>query len=100
MAIFGCILFTLFILFDFNRLAQLNEVTDVNNCIESFDVSLIEPSELILQYTVYDATCEENNDGSILTNVSGGTMPYAYFWSNGLYDNDLYNLSKTLINFY
>ena len=69
-------------------------VTDVNNCIEIFDVSIVQPTELILQYTVYDATCEENNDGSILTNVSGGTFPYAYFWSNGLYDSDLYNLSK------
>ena len=39
MAIFGCILFTLFILFDFNRLAQLNEVTDANNWDTAFSLA-------------------------------------------------------------
>ena len=39
MAIFGCILFTLFILFDFNRLAQLNEVTDLNNWDTAFSLA-------------------------------------------------------------
>ena len=38
-AIFGCILFTLFILFDFNRLAQLNEVTDLNNWDTAFSLA-------------------------------------------------------------
>ena len=71
-------------------------VEDQNNCIESFDITVIQPEELILGYSVYHATCEENDDGSITTNVSGGTIPYAYFWSNGLYDSDLYNLSKGL----
>ena len=33
-----------------------------------------------------------SNDGSILTNVTGGTAPYFYQWSTGNLDQDLYNL--------
>ena len=55
---------------------------------------LIDPEERMgFGYSVINATCEENNDGSITTNVAGGTMPYGYFWSNGLYDSDLYSIN-------
>ena len=33
-----------------------------------------------------------SNDGSILTNVTGGTAPYFYQWSTGNLAQDLYNL--------
>jgi len=71
-------------------------VQDSNNCTESFDVTITQPEELIFDYSVYHATCEENNDGSITTNVAGGTSPYEYSWNDELYDDnsDLYNLSK------
>ena len=70
------------------------EVTDSNGCPGSFDATITQPEELILEMLASHATCEENNDGSITTNVAGGTEPYDYSWSNGLYDQDLYNLAK------
>ena len=71
-------------------------VQDYNNCTQTFAVDVLEPEEVIINFLVMDASCEENNDGSISTNVSGGTMPYAYLWSNGDYYADLVNLSKGL----
>ena len=71
-------------------------VEDINNCSETFNVWVSEPEELNISYTVFNASCEENNDGSITTNVSGGTMPYAYQWSNGDYYSDLIGLSRGL----
>ena len=69
-------------------------VQDVNNCSETFNVEVFQPEEVIIDYLVMDASCEENNDGSISTNVSGGTLPYAYLWSNGDFTSDINNLSK------
>ena len=54
-------------------------VQDVNNCSETFNVEVFQPEEVIINYLVMDASCEENNDGSISTNVSGGTLPYRLF---------------------
>tara|TARA_B110000902_G_scaffold138455_1_gene160070 strand:- start:2552 stop:6121 length:3570 start_codon:yes stop_codon:yes gene_type:complete len=71
-------------------------VQDANNCSETFFVSITQPEELVINYTVFDASCEENNDGSITTNISGGSLPYAYQWSNGDYYADLIGLSKGL----
>lgn len=69
-------------------------VQDLNNCTETFSVEIFEPDELTIDYVITDATCEENNDGSITSIVSGGTMPYEYFWSNGTNDSEINNLSK------
>ena len=69
-------------------------VQDINNCTETFNIEVFQPEEVIIDYLVMNASCEENNDGSISTNVSGGTLPYAYLWSNGDFTSDLNNLSK------
>ncbi len=69
-------------------------VQDVNNCSATFSVEIFQPEEVIINCLAFDASCEENNDGSISANVSGGTMPYAYLWSNGDYSSELNNLSK------
>ena len=49
---------------------------------------------MTIDYLITNATCEENNDGSISSIVSGGTMPYDYFWSNGTNNYEINNLSK------
>ena len=69
-------------------------VTDSNNCIETFDVEVIQPDEINLDFIVMDASCFENNDGEITTIVSGGSLPYQFLWSNGEVTKDLFNLSE------
>ena len=73
-------------------------VTDSNNCIETFDVEVIQPDEINLDFIVMDASCFENNDGEIITNISGGSLPYQYLWSNGELSKDLFNLSEGKYN--
>jgi len=46
-----------------------------------FQVIITEPDEIILTMTPSDASCLTCNDGSITVNVTGGVLPYQYFWT-------------------
>jgi hypothetical protein len=46
-----------------------------------FQVTITEPDEIILTMTPSDASCQTCNDGSITVNVTGGVLPYQYFWT-------------------
>ena len=56
-------------------------VTAPDACSVSSSVTLVEPDVLEMQTTPSPATCGKLN-GSITTNVTGGTGAYAYLWSN------------------
>ena len=47
---------------------------------------------------VINTTCFGCNDGSIGINVTGGTPPYSYHWSDGAITEDRNNLSEGLYN--
>ena len=53
-------------------------LTDANGCIDSVEVTLIEPNEITNIITPIDASCFDECDGSITVNSSGGTPPYTY----------------------
>ena len=57
-------------------------VSATDACPASASVTLVEPSQIIIDHTIVDATCNLNN-GSIQTVVNGGTASYIYLWSNG-----------------
>ncbi|MCB9198798.1 MAG: T9SS type A sorting domain-containing protein [Flavobacteriales bacterium] len=60
-------------------------MADVNECFGEYNITISEPAALQLDpnFTITDATCL-GNDGSITsTNVTGGTLPYAYQWTGG-----------------
>ena len=46
-----------------------------------------------LSGVVSDISCYGQTDGSINLSVVGGASPYTYQWSNGLTNEDIYNLS-------
>lgn len=58
-------------------------VTDDDLVSASDSVYITEPELLQALKTISNVKCFGICDGSILLNVSGGTIPYSYDWSNG-----------------
>lgn len=59
------------------------EVTDANNCIQTISTSVEQPDEITHSFTVEDVLCKGLAEGSIEAEISGGTQPYTFQWSNG-----------------
>ena len=57
-------------------------VTDINGCLGIESVTITQPSALLTGIQSADISCNGVNDGIASVNVSGGTMPYSYLWSN------------------
>lgn len=66
-------------------------VTDGKGCQKTEVFEVNEPSQLVTSVTHQNQMYL--NNGSISVNVSGGTLPYAYSWSNGQTSEDLNGLT-------
>ncbi len=58
-------------------------VTDFNGCVSNSSYLVTEPNVLVANATGTNLTCNGNNTGTVGVNVTGGTVPYGYLWSNG-----------------
>jgi len=68
-------------------------VTDANGCFSEQTLALNDlGAPQIDSVDITDAKCFENYDGSIDMHVSGGALPYTFFWSNGDTIEDPLNL--------
>ena len=57
-------------------------VTDANNCTTSVTAMVTEPTALVFTSAFTDVLCNGGSDGTAGVNISGGTTPYSYQWSN------------------
>lgn len=57
-------------------------VSDNGGCSATQTFTLTEPSDLLLSMAVTTIDCTDPNSGALQANVSGGTQPYNYQWSN------------------
>jgi hypothetical protein len=55
---------------------------DVHGCIQDLSIEIEVPAELHLDLAIEPISCTGASDGSILTEVSGGTAPY--IWLSGM----------------
>jgi gliding motility-associated-like protein len=55
-------------------------VTDANGCVDSSLAVVTGPVALNLSMTISDVSCAGASDGYAAVQVTGGTMPYAYYW--------------------
>lgn len=56
--------------------------SDQNSCTATASLVITQPDPFLSNAIVADESCEGENDGEIDANVSGGTSPYGYLWSN------------------
>ena len=74
-------------------------ITDLNGCISTSSISLIEPLELTSSiqssnnYNGYDISCIGMLDGGAQVSVAGGVSPYDYTWNTGAVSQNLNNIS-------
>ena len=57
-------------------------MTDANQCVTTFEVTLDEPDEIIVDVEKSNLSCYDANDGIIDLSVTGGVAPYTYSWSD------------------
>ena len=72
-------------------------VTDDKGCSESASFDIGETVPLVTNMVAIDSvTCYGGTDGSVNLEVSGGTPPYSYLWSNFVASQDLNNVKAGL----
>lgn len=68
------------------------QISDANGCNTTRSFNITQPLPLSINYVANNVSCFEASDGNITTQVSGGTAPYTYSWSNGQNTKDLNGL--------
>ena len=64
-------------------------LTDAQNCQLTDTIAIEGPEQLVLSALADKSTCIDMTDGSIVLDLSGGTQPYTYEWSNNATDPNL-----------
>ncbi|MEN0004132.1 MAG: choice-of-anchor L domain-containing protein [Bacteroidota bacterium] len=67
-------------------------VTDENSCTASAFTEVNLPAPLDGMFEVKAVECFGENSGTIQTQITGGTPPYTYAWSNGATSSQLENI--------
>lgn len=65
---------------------------DSLGCLSVLDIEILEPDELVLNLEIQPI--DDENMGSALIEIDGGTLPYQIEWSNGENSNNLDNLDQ------
>jgi len=74
-------------------------ITDAMNCILIDSGFVAEPSApLTVTMVSKDVSCHGGNDGEIDLDVTGGTEPYLYIWSNSAASQDIEDLTALTYN--
>jgi gliding motility-associated-like protein len=58
-------------------------ISDSNGCLSFNQVTLSEPSPVSIELTSYPVSCRDQQDGYIISYVTGGSGGYSYFWNTG-----------------
>ena len=73
-------------------------ITDLNSCTFGTSATVTQPAAIALNITKTDLVCFNSNNGAVSVNVTGGTNPYTYNWSNGAATPSLISLAANTYN--
>jgi hypothetical protein len=62
--------------------SYLVEVFDSEGCSNEIEITIDDPSEIIIDITSIDVNCNGGQDGTATAIATGGTGDYVYIWSN------------------
>lgn len=68
------------------------QILDSTGCVATASLNINQPTPLVSNLSITDATCGLSN-GSIQLNTSGGVSPYDYLWSDGTTNDSIVNLA-------
>ncbi|MEM1119009.1 MAG: SdrD B-like domain-containing protein [Bacteroidota bacterium] len=67
-------------------------ISDASNCKLTQEVVVQSTGGIEILVSGKEPTCPGGNDGSLTTDVKGGTQPYTYLWSDGSQGSSLNNI--------
>jgi len=73
------------------------EVTDAFACVVNESFMVNEPMVVDVNIVGTDPNCFAGNDGSAIANVTGGTPPYTYLWSDGSVTEEIFGLMANVL---
>ena len=68
-------------------------ITDANGCTTTASYEVTQPDLLTANATGTNVSCNGGNNGTATVNVSGGSGPYSYLWSNGATTQNISDLT-------
>ena len=69
-------------------------ITDASGCSIIENYAITEPTVLTISLIADSVYCFGESTGSIDATINGGTLPYSYFWNNGVLTEDLSSLPQ------
>ena len=71
-------------------------ITDVNGCVFQTSATIAQPAGALGTSVNINqnVSCYAGNDGTVTLNVTGGTLPYTFNWSNGATTQNISNLAS------
>lgn len=66
-------------------------ITDAGGCTSTISTNIVEPTDITIDLSAIDASCNGASDGAVNLIIDGGVPGYTFLWSNGATTESLIN---------